>query len=227
MAVLELLIPPFPSILPIVDAALAKQEMEKLMPALAAAGATWVEYRDKRADDRLFHHRAGEALEAARQHGIALLINDRVDMALAVGAHGVHLGQEDLPVEVARRLLGPEMIVGLSVGKLEEAQVAELLPVDYIALGPVYATSTKPDAGEPVGLEMVRAVREATTIPLVAIGGITADNAAAVTAAGADCVAAASFLFGAPSPGDATRRLQAASMEGLRQRGVAAGPESE
>ena len=186
--------------------------------ALSAGGASWLEYRDKRADDRTAFERAQTVAAAAGRHGLRLLVNDRVEIALAVCAAGVHVGQEDLPADVARRLLGPEAIIGLSVGDLEETAAAASLPVDYIAVGPIYATDTKADAGEPVGVELVAAVKAASSIPVVAIGGIIAANAAEVTAAGADCVAAVSALVDAADVEAATAGLLAAAEAGLATR---------
>src|SRR6185437_2868667 len=115
--------------------------------------------------------------------GVPLIINDRVDVALAAGAAGVHVGHpgvEDMPPELARRLLGPDAVIGVSVATPEEAAATERLPVDYLSTGPVFGTRNKPDAGPAVGPERLAAVRAATTLPLCAIGSLTADNVAEV-----------------------------------------------
>lgn len=124
------------------------------------------------------------------------MINDRVDIALMIGAAGVHLGQEDLPPQAARKLLGPNAIIGFSTHTLEQAVEAAKMPVDYIAFGPIFPTSTKENPDPTVGLERLREIREATgKIPLVAIGGITRENAASVFEAGADSIALISDLI--------------------------------
>jgi len=217
-----------PPLLPVVDAGLAGDRLVEIVDLLARGGARWVEFRDEVGDDRECYERALGIADACRRQELDLLVNDRVDVALAVGARGVHLGQRDLPVEAARRLLGPDAVVGLSVDTVAEARAAAELDVDYVALGPVFATATKPDAGPVVGVEGVRAVRQslASTLPLVVIGGITPENAAAATAAGGDCVAVISSILGARDPAGATAELLHAAREGLVHRsGAAAGDE--
>ena len=181
------------------------------MRAVANGGANWVEYRDKETDDRRVHERAVAMASACRQFDVRLLINDRVDVALAAGADGVHLGQDDLPVSKARELLGTEAIIGISVDTAEEARAAETLPVDYIAIGPVFATSSKPDAGPVVNLDGVRQAAVSISKPLVAVGGIDLSNAGAVVAAGCDCVAVLSALHGSGGLEHITRQLMNAA----------------
>lgn len=213
-----------PAILAVLDLELAADEPAAVLEALARGGATWVEVRDKLSEDGAFWGRVRELQSRAADIGVSLLVNDRVDVAASLGVAGVHLGQQDLPVRAARRLLGGTAIVGLSVGNPDEAAAAEDLPVDYVAIGPVYPTASKPDAGEAVGLEVVSAVRRRVGVPLVAIGGIDADNAAAVTAAGADCVAAVSALIAGDDVAEATRRLRRAAEEGLARRSLTGPP---
>jgi thiamine-phosphate pyrophosphorylase len=179
--------------------------------AVAAGGANWVEYRDKQTDDRLVHERAMALVSVCREFDVRLLINDRVDVALAAGADGVHLGQDDLPVVKARELLGTRAIIGISVDSAEEAQAAEVLPVDYIAIGPVFATSSKSDAGPMVSLAGVRKAADSINKPLVAVGGIDLSNAGTVLAAGCDCVAVLSALHGPGSLKHTTRKLMDAA----------------
>ena len=205
-------------LLPILDAGVLGDSLVAALHRVASGGAEWVEYRDKGSDDATFCRRAAELARVCSERGVALLINDRVDAAAGVGAAGVHLGQEDLPVELARRLLGPGATIGISVDTAEEAAAAEALPVDYIAIGPIFATATKVDAGPLVGLDGLRRVRERIALPLVAIGGIDANSAAEVTAAGADCVAAVSGIFGCSDPEAATRRLIEAAAAGIGAR---------
>jgi len=144
-------------------------------------------------------------MQVARDRGVKILINDRVDIAMALKADGVHLGQDDLPPEAARRLLGDDSIIGLSTHSVNQARIAAKLPVNYVAIGPVFATATKSSAHPALGLSGLARVREAIgAIPLVAIGGINRENAASVLEAGADVVAIISD-FWAPGEDAATR----------------------
>ncbi|NLK00866.1 MAG: thiamine phosphate synthase [Clostridia bacterium] len=134
--------------------------------------------------------RLGKKLRViTRENGVALIINDRVDVALAVGADGVHLGQDDFPIEEARKLLGNRAILGLSVDNVEEAVKAERAGADYVGLGPIYRTMTKTDTGPMIGPESIREVKDRIGIPVVAIGGIHMENAPAALRAGADSLA--------------------------------------
>jgi thiamine-phosphate pyrophosphorylase len=156
-----------------------------------------------------FYEQAKAALEVAKQRGVQLIINDRADIALVLGAAGVHLGQDDMPPEAARKLLGPNAIIGYSTHNIEQAIAAINLPIDYLAIGPIFATTTKSDTAPVLGLEGSRAVREAIgRFPLVAIGGITHANAREVIRAGADSVAVISAVL-TQSGGitEATRQL--------------------
>jgi thiamine-phosphate pyrophosphorylase len=149
-----------------------------------------------------------EQAKAAKQSGVQLIINDRVDIALAVGASGVHLGQDDMPPEAARKLLGPQSIIGYSTHNVDQAISAAKLPIDYLAIGPIFSTMTKSDTAPVLGLEGLRAVRRAIgEFPLVAIGGITSANAREVIDAGADSVAVISALLSAANITTATRSL--------------------
>ncbi len=204
--------------MPIIDP-LATTAPVDALAAVARGGAGWVEYRDKKADDRRAHERAVALVGACRELDVLLLINDRVDLALTVGADGVHLGQDDLPAAAARELLGDRAIIGLSVDTVEEAVAAEALPVDYIAIGPVFGTSSKPDAGPAVGLDGVHTAAIAISKPLVAVGGIDVSNAGDVVAAGCDCVAVLSALFGPLGPEYATRQLMEAAEAAFELRG--------
>jgi len=165
---------------------------------LADGGATFVQLREKNLPALNFYREAKAATEIS---GVRIVINDRADVALAVKAVGVHLGQDDLPPEAARTLLGDEAIIGYSTHNIVQAQAAASLPVDYIAIGPIFRTTTKANADPEVGLNGLRAVRKAIgDIPLVAIGGITPENAPAVIEAGADSVAVISgLLSGGPA----------------------------
>lgn len=178
--------------------------------AAAAGGATAVQLREKGLSDRRFFELGQAVAAAARSLGLFFLVNDRVDLALALAADGVHLGQDDLPAAVARRLLGPKALIGVTVETEAEAQAAAAAGADYLGTGPIYATTTKPDAGAPYGPAIVQRVRRAGGLPVVAVGGITPDNAAAVVAAGADGVCVASAVAAAPDVAAAARALRQA-----------------
>ncbi len=152
----------------------------------------------------------GRALRAiTREAGILFIVNDRVDLALALDADGVHIGQDDLPAEIARQLVGPERIVGVSAATIPEALAAREAGADYLGVGAIYGTATKPDAGAPTGPALLGSIRGAVDLPLVGIGGITATNAAEVIAAGADGVAVVSAIVAADDPEAAARDLSA------------------
>ena len=175
-----------------------------------AGGATMLQLRDKLSPDRDVLAAATAVSQLCRTSSIPFIVNDRVDIASACGADGVHLGHEDLPPAVARTLLGKNAIIGMSAGNLAELAAALPARPDYLGVGPMFATRTKDDAGAPVGPAMIRALREAAPdVPLVGIGGITAENAAAVMAAGADGIAVVSAVVGAQDVESATRVLRA------------------
>lgn len=190
---------PLPRVYPITDTRLSALSHSEQVRLFAEGGAKLVQLRDKQSAALHFYEQAKAALAVAARCGVQLIINDRVDIALAIGAAGVHLGQDDLPPEAARRLLGSDAIIGYSTHNLAQALEASRLPIDYLAIGPIFETSTKPNASPVVGLEGVSSVRQAIgSMPLVAIGGITPANAAEVIAAGADSVALISALFSTP-----------------------------
>ncbi len=176
---------------------------------LGAGGASLVQLRDKKVPAIHYYEHAKAAVAVAHQRGVRIIINDRVDVALATGALGVHLGQDDLPPEAARKLLGNEAIIGYSTHSVEQAREASILPVDYIAIGPIFQTATKTDTALELGLEGLMSVRRAVgSFLLVAIGGITVDNAVEVIIAGADSVAVISALLADPKRvADRTRTL--------------------
>jgi thiamine-phosphate pyrophosphorylase len=141
------------------------------------------------------------------RHGIPLIINDRVDVALAVKADGIHLGQKDMPCRMARQIIPESMIVGISVESLDDAIAAQKDGADYLGVSPIYPTPTKTDTAQPLGLEGLRSIRSEVDLPLVGIGGLNADNAAAVIYNGADGVAVVSAIVAADDPEAATRDL--------------------
>ena len=179
-----------PRVYPITDVSISGLSHAEQVALLAGGGATLVQIREKHAPPLQFYEQAKAAMAVARERGVQIIINDRVDIALAVGADGVHLGQDDLPPEAARRLLGDNAVIGCSTHSLSQALEVTKLPVDYIAIGPIFQTSTKENPSPVVGLDGLRVVREAIgKLPLVAIGGITPANIEEVIEAGADAVA--------------------------------------
>jgi thiamine-phosphate pyrophosphorylase len=186
--------PALPRLYAVTDDRRAESHVEQAR-RFAAGGARLVQIRAKRASGRELFEIVAAALEAVRGAGALLIVNDRVDVALAAGAHGVHVGQDDLPPGDARAILGPERIVGLSTHTPEQAREAARLPVDYVAYGPVFVTGTKENPDPAVGLAGLAAARAIVGRPLVAIGGITLDTAPSVLEAGADSVAVIADLW--------------------------------
>ena len=188
-----------PKIYPITDTRLTKLSHTAQVEKLIDGGALIIQLREKYASPKEFYDDAKTAIEIARQNSVKIIINDRVDIALALEADGVHLGQDDLPPAEARRILGENAIIGFSTHSIEQAISAAQLPIDYAAIGPVFATATKENPDETVGIEGVRRVREAIRdFPLVAIGGIGAENFREVFQAGADSVAVIKSLLFPP-----------------------------
>jgi len=191
---------------------------------LIAGGATLVQLRDKHGSTRAMVEEARALRRVLEPAGIPLLINDRVDVALAAEADGVHIGQDDMAAEDARLLLGRTAIIGLSVTSLAEAEAAPLKHIDYVAVGAVFPTNSKDDSGTPIGLDGLRGIvaavhARAPGFPICAISGINQGNAAEVIAAGADGVAVISALSLAADPAAAARALRSAVDEALRRRG--------
>jgi thiamine-phosphate diphosphorylase len=199
-----------PKLYAITDARISGLSHAEQVARLCEGGATLIQLREKHLSPREFYREAEDALRVAREHGARLVINDRADIALAVGADGVHLGQDDLQPLAARALLGDAAIIGFSTHDLAQAAEAARMPLDYIAFGPVFDTSSKERPEPVVGLEGLRRVREAVgaEIPLVAIGGITRGNALSVLEAGADSLAVIGALLSASDPSDITRRTR-------------------
>ena len=188
-----------PKIYPITDTRITELSHAVQVERLIDGGATFIQLREKYASPKKFYEQAKEALKIARKHNVKIIINDRVDIALALGADGVHLGQDDLPPEFARKILGKKAIIGFSTHNLQQAADAVKLPVDYLAIGPVFATKTKENPDKIVGIEGVKNMREIIkNFPLVAIGGITGENFREVLNAGTDSVAVISDLLFQP-----------------------------
>ena len=175
--------------------------------AAVAAGCGLVQLREKQADTREFVELARALAPEVAARGALLVVNDRVDVALAAGAHGAHVGQSDMDWADARALLGPDAVLGLSVEDMAQARAAEDADVDYLGVSPIHPTPTKPDAIGAWGLEGLAGLRKASRHRLVAIGGIHAGNARAVVRAGADSLAVVSAICSAPDPGASVQQL--------------------
>jgi thiamine-phosphate pyrophosphorylase len=189
-----------PRIYPITDRAVSGLSHTEQVRRLIDGGATLIQLREKNGAPKDFLRDAEGAVAIAQQNRVRIIINDRVDIAMAVNANGVHLGQSDMPVEAARRLLGSQSIVGFSTHNLGQVEDAATLPVDYVAFGPIFATHTKPDHEPIVGLTQLRQIKDKLrNKPLVAIGGITDENFADALGAGADSVAIISALVKEPA----------------------------
>lgn len=171
-------------------------------------GTTIVQLREKDMDTKDFIDEALHIKKLLKSYGVPLLINDRVDVAQAVEADGVHLGQKDMPYKMARKILGKDTIIGLSVETFEQAEEAEKLDVDYIGISPVYTTPTKEELTKELGLEGVRRISEICRHPSVGIGSIKAHNAGDVIEAGADGVAVVSGICSAEDPEKAASELR-------------------
>ena len=197
-----------PRLYPILDAGLllrAGLSIEGFARELREAGVRFLQYRDKEAADEVLLERAAMLRQIFPPSDSCLVLNDRVSLVLSSGYDGLHVGQEDLPPATARALLGPDVLLGVSTHGESQLLSADNGPADYVAIGPVYATLSKAVPDPVVGLEGVRAARALTTKPLVAIGGISRTNCAAVLEAGADSVAVISDLI--PHPGDSVANL--------------------
>ncbi|MDQ3374924.1 MAG: thiamine phosphate synthase [Acidobacteriota bacterium] len=189
-----------PRIYPITDPRLTKLSHAEQVKRLIDGGAQMIQLREKYGSPKDFYESAKEAIKIARPSSVRIIINDRVDIALAAGAGGVHLGQDDLPPARAREILGENAIIGFSTHNPEQAARAVKLPIDYLAIGPVFATATKENAEEPLGIEGVKRVREAIgNFPMVAIGGITFENFREIISAGANSVAIINNLLFDPA----------------------------
>ncbi|WP_069802976.1 thiamine phosphate synthase [Thermogemmatispora onikobensis] len=192
------------------------RDMLTVVAAALAGGATIIQLRDKQATTHTLVEEGLALRELTRRHGALLIVNDRVDVALAVDADGAHVGQDDMPAALARKLLGPGRILGVSAGNLEEAAQAVAGGADYLGVGPIYATRGKADAGPATGPELLRAISARYRVPLVAIGGITAANTPEVIAAGACGVAVITAVVAAEDITAAARAIAEQVRSGQR-----------
>jgi thiamine-phosphate pyrophosphorylase len=199
----------FPPLYAIIDPNLAAIPPVQIAEELVGAGVRLIQLRDKRHGAGGLLAQTRELLAAVAQRGARIVVNDRPDVAAIAGAGGVHVGQEDLPVEAARRVCGTGCWVGVSTHNIEQLHEALRTSADYIAVGPVFPTSTKENPDPIVGVDFVRAARKLTDRPLVAIGGITLATAAEVWRAGADSVAVIRDLMSARDPAGVAREYLA------------------
>ncbi len=190
----------------------------EVIEAAVEGGVTVVQLREKGASTREFYEEGLKIRDFLRSRRIPLIVNDRIDIALALDADGVHLGQDDMPLPVARRILGPRKIIGISVFELEEAREAEAGGADYLGLSPVFLTGTKPDLTRHLGLEGIPPVRQSVTIPLVGIGGMDETNAYDAVRAGLDGIAVVSAICSDSDPKAAARTLRAGVSRALEAR---------
>jgi thiamine-phosphate pyrophosphorylase len=192
--------PSLPKVYPLTDRTLSGLSQAEQVARLIDGGATLIQLREKYLAANEFLREVEAAWKIADANGAKLIINDRADIALAVDAAGVHLGQNDFPVIAARNLLRESSIIGLSTHTLKDIETAVLLPIDYVAFGPLFATRTKTNHEPTVGLEQLPAAKKtAGDLPLVAIGGVTAENCRIVLEAGADSVAVIAALLAEPT----------------------------
>jgi thiamine-phosphate pyrophosphorylase len=187
--------------------ALAGMDVLQMIGDAVAGGATIIQMRTKKRDTREFLEVVMKTAEFLRNRKVPLIINDRVDVALACDADGVHLGQTDMPLPYARKILGKKRIIGISINTLDEARAAEKEGANYLGVGPVFPTSSKMDVPPVLGLEGIREIREKTKLPILAIGGINAANIADVISAGASGVAVISAVAGSGNPRAAATEL--------------------
>ena len=195
-----------PRLYVILDATLITSPERECALSLAEAGVRLLQYRNKSAPARLYLESSRRLSETLRPHGVSFLVNDRPDVAFLAGATGVHVGQDDLNVEQARSVVGSGKLVGVSTHNLEQFERAAASSADYIAVGPVFNTLTKANPDPVVGVDFIRKVRALTDRPIVAIGGISLERAAAVIEAGADSVAVISGILSAPYPAKLARQ---------------------
>ena len=195
-----------PRLYVILDAALLTFPETECAQELADAGVRLLQYRNKSASSRELYDSSKKLSSVLLPRGISFLVNDRADVAFLADASGVHVGQEDLGVEAARTVIGAQKLVGVSTHNLEQFQNAATTSADYIAVGPVFSTSTKANPDPVIGTEFIRRVRPLTEKPIVAIGGITLERAAEVIQAGADSVAVIGDILRARDPGERARQ---------------------
>ncbi|MEW6529636.1 MAG: thiamine phosphate synthase [Thermodesulfobacteriota bacterium] len=180
----------------------------EIVEAAVNGGVSVVQLREKKLETREFYEEGMRIIDFLRSRGVPLIVNDRLDIAQALDADGVHLGRDDMPLPIARKILGPDKIIGISINTPDHISEEAVRLADYLAVSPVFFTGTKEDITTPWELEGVKSARSLTHLPLVGIGGINRDNAADVVMAGIDCVAVVSAIVSADNPEEATRDLK-------------------
>ncbi|KJD33378.1 thiamine-phosphate pyrophosphorylase [Tamlana nanhaiensis] len=180
-----------------------------ILEASLKGGATIVQLREKQRSTKAFYHRAKRAKSLCELYNVPLIINDRLDIALAVDADGVHLGQNDMPIGIARKLLGETKIIGLSVSNNQQAEDSNQLPIDYIGISPIFSTNTKTeDLDKPLSISGLQSIRKISSKPIVCIGGIDKNNTKEIMQNGADGIAVVSAISKAENPEVATQFLK-------------------
>jgi thiamine-phosphate pyrophosphorylase len=189
----------------------------EVIEAAVSGGVTVVQLREKEASTKQFYQEGLRIKDYLKGAHIPLIINDRIDIALALDADGVHLGQEDMPVDVARKIVGPHKIIGASAFTTEEAVAAESMGADYLGLSPIFVTETKPELGEEIGIEKISSLKRAVKIPVVGIGSMNQSNAYEVVRAGLDGVAVVSAICSREDPRAAAEAIKG---EVMRAKGL-------
>jgi thiamine-phosphate pyrophosphorylase len=195
-----------------------QRSLEYVIGQALEGGVAYVQLREKNVSTRFFIEEVRNIKTLTSRYRVPLIINDRLDVALAVEAEGVHIGQDDMPYAAARKLMGPQSIIGLSVETWDDVVKAQELDVDYLGVSPVFATPTKTDTKGSWGLEGVARIRTYSRHPLVGIGGLNASNAHDVIMAGAECIAVVSAICAAPDTLRATRELNDIINDALERR---------
>ncbi len=190
----------------ITDASLSRAGNISDVQNAVISGVEVVQYRNKTANTHELYKEARLLREICKN--TIFIVNDRIDIALGVGADGVHLGQEDMPCSVARNILGKNKTIGVTVSSLEQALRAQESGADYLAVSPIFSTGTKSDAGIPVGVDLIKKIRKIISLPLVAIGGINLENAGQVILAGADAICAISCVVTKPDIGKEIEKIR-------------------
>lgn len=203
----------------VTDRKLAKgRVLLDIIKSAVEGGVTIVQLREKECSTKEFLQEAKGIKAFLSSQKVPFIINDRIDIALAVDADGVHIGQDDMPPDLARKLLGNEKIIGISVSNIEELNLSLQNNIDYLALSPIFSTQTKIDTSLPIGLEGIPAFRKLTKLPLIGIGGINVGNAKEIVRIGCDGIAVVSAIISSDNPEDASRKLLNKIIDGKKER---------
>ncbi|MGP8014298.1 MAG: thiamine phosphate synthase [Smithella sp.] len=192
--------------------------LEEIIIQALKGGISFVQLREKEISTRSFVEEAGRIKQLLEPYKVPLIINDRVDVAVACGAEGVHIGQEDMPYEIVRKIMGKKAIIGLSVETWEDVVASQKLDVSYIGVSPIFATPTKTDTKDAWGLEGLARIKAFSRHPLVAIGGINESNVSEIVMAGAQCIAVVSAICASPDPEAAARKINEIINSSLKER---------